>query len=500
MSGTGSGAPESGAPAGGDAPEDGAAEPGRVLIVDDEDFVRESLRALLESRGYAVSTAAGGDEAAALLRREEVDVVLTDMRMPAGDGNRLLGVLRDARRDGELDVPVVVLSGASSVGEAVTAMKRGAFDLLEKPADPDRLVRALERAREQVRLRREVFALRDTLRPDDRRRWIAQAPASQRVRSALERAAASDAPLLLTGPSGVGKGVVAEEVHRASARAPEPFVRVDCAAHEPEQLAVLLYGARRGALGGDERRRLGRVSLARGGTLVLDEVDALEDALQARLMTLIESGEVTRVGDERARRADVRLIVSSNRDLRALSAEGRFRSDLYWRLDVLRLDVPGLEARREDLDELARALLEELSPVGAVPVLTPEALALLQSYGWPGNALELRSVLERARLLSQGLALDAETVGLALDGQLAAGTPGAGGGSRDDASGESLEIRANVAALERRLVLTALERARGKRSEAADLLGVDARNLGYYFRKHRLTDEELERAARGGAG
>lgn len=470
----------------------------RVLVVDDEEFVRESLQELLEARGYEVFTAVGGVAAAELLRKEEVDVVLTDMKMPEGDGQALLQI---ARSEG-VDVPILVLTGASSVGEAVAAMKTGAYDLLEKPVDPEHLTHALERALERGRLRREVAGLRSTLRlARTGRRWIASSPAALRVSAAIERAAKSDAPVLLTGPSGVGKAVVAEELHRASARAANSFVRVDCAALEPDVLPQVLFG-QRGSSDGEERAdSIGRVALARGGTLVLDEISMISLEAQGRLSRLLERGEFERVGEARPRQSDVRVIASTNQRLRERVERGAFREDLYWRLDVLRIDVPTLEQRREDLIDLARELARELGrSAHSAPDLafTPDAEALLLAYPWPGNALELRSVIERALLIRGDASgeLDADVISGALDAQLDAIRRPAGvkaGGP----PGQELLIRANLLALERSLVLQALGRSKGRRSEAADLLGIDARNLGYYFRKHKITDEELERTARG---
>ena len=471
----------------------------RVLVVDDEDFVRESLEALLSARGYHVRTARGGLEAVEILRGGEIDVVLTDMKMPQGDGNSLL---RTAQSEG-LDVPVLVLSGASSVTEAVTAMKCGAYDLLEKPAEPERLTSALERALERGRLRREIRGLRATLRlPRTGRRWVARSPAALRVKGAVANAAHSRAPVLLTGPSGVGKGVVAEELHRAGERASEPFVRVDCAALSSSEVARVLFGERaQPELRAGEGA--GRVTLAEGGTLLLDEVGALGLEAQARLLSLIENGEYQRVGEQRIRRANVRVIATSNKKLRAEVESGVFREDLYWRLDVLRIDVPTLELRREDLPQLVAELEAELggaSDSRQPLTLEANALTLLESYSWPGNVRELRSVLERALLLAADGAqigevpgeLSREVIGLALDSHLS-------GELRDPSgnTGTDLSMRANLLALERRLVLEAIKRTRGKRAEAADLLGVDSRNLGYYFRKHRISDEELEIAARG---
>ncbi|MFT5291845.1 MAG: DNA-binding NtrC family response regulator, partial [Planctomycetota bacterium] len=465
----------------------------RILVVDDEEFVRDSLQAVLEAHGYVVRVASGAQSAIKLLRTEEFDAILTDMRMPQGDGNELL---QSARAEG-LDVPVLVLTGASTVGEAVTAMRSGAYDLLEKPVEPERLVGALERALERGRLTREVQGLRATLRlPQKGRRWISTSPAGERVLGAIQTAAASDAPVLISGPSGVGKSVVAEEVHRASPRASQPFVRVDCAALGAREFSSLLFG----------KAAPGRVAIAEGGSLFLDEISNLDSDSQASLLGLIETGEYESPGSTggQRRRANVRIVATTNQRLLEHTERGSFRADLYWRLAVLGIDVPTLEARREDLPLLGRELGVELGiragDRGAVLHLQPDARALLEAYHWPGNVRELRSVLERALLNREQLdgvvQVDASAIAASLDAQIGGSQAQGESPNRGTLEGQDLCIRPKLIALERELVLAALTRTGGRRTEAAELLGVDSRNLGYYIRKHRITEAELGRASR----
>jgi len=444
----------------------------RVLVVEDESYVRQSLLDVLRARDYEVESAASVAEALAWLARSPVDVVLTDLKMPGQDGRELVRRMQATAPD----VPVVVLTGHGTIASAVECLKAGASDYLPKPADPDALEVTLERALAARALRREVAVLRGTSAADTA---VGGSLAWRRTMSMVEAAAGADSTLLLTGESGTGKELLARLAHRASPRAAGPYVRVNCAAVPLEMWESEFFGHRKGSFTGAGADREGRFQLADRGTLFLDEVGAMPHAGQAKLLRVIQDGEFDRLGDERPTRVDVRIVAATNSDLGAEVAAGRFRSDLYYRLDVVRIEVPPLRDRPEDIDALAAHFVQEIATrLGRpVPVLGAEVLDRLRAYSWPGNVRELRNVIERALILSPRGSLDA------LDVAPAASAAPAGGDT--DVSGE-LNLRTALTRLEKDLVREAVRRSGGLRKEAARLLGIDARNLGYYLRKHHL--------------
>ncbi len=457
---------------------------GTILVVDDEAFVRDSLIEILENEGFRAAAARGVDEARHRLAEIGPALVITDLRMPAGSG---MDVLAEARRVLPLS-PVIVLTGVGTVADAVTAMKAGAFDFIEKPVDPEELLIVVRRALEHRRLSAEVEELRRTVgRLREPPEMAGVSPAFARLRGLIEQVARTDATVLITGESGTGKELVALEIHRASRRAAGSFVAVNCAAVAETLFESEFFGHRRGAFTGAVADRPGRFAEAEGGTLVLDEIGTLRPEMQAKLLRVLESGEYQPVGESRSRRADVRVIAVTNEDLGAAVAEGSFRGDLFYRLNVFPIRVPPLRERREDVGVIAAHLLRRLratwgaaEEAAAAEGLSPEVAAVLEAYRWPGNVRELRNVLERAVILAGGRVPDAaifrEILG---DGARAEGTT----------DRTSLNLRERVDVLERDLILEALARTGGKKREASALLGVDPRNLGYYLRKHGLSEK-----------
>jgi DNA-binding NtrC family response regulator len=443
--------------------------PPRILVVDDEDYVRRSLAEVLLAEGLEVLEASSAEEAAGVAAREDLDVVLTDLRLSSADGMWLLEQVR-AQDPG---LPVVLFTGAGSVADAVQAMKAGAFDFLVKPVDPGALVVLVRRASEHKallaevgHLRREVSQLRGP------RVLVGSSPAMERVRTAVAQVAPTDATVLIAGETGTGKELVADAIHRASRRAAGPLVELNCAAVPGELFESELFGHRRGAFTGAVGDRRGRFAEAEGGTLVLDEVGTLTPAMQAKLLRVLETGGYQLVGESRTRQADVRVIAVTNEDIEQRVTAGSFRADLYYRLNVFPLELPPLRARKEDLPELARHLL---APIRRAPgELEADALGVLAAYDWPGNVRELRNVLERATILAGP---DAPPDAELLARLLGADAPPAGAPSG---------LRAQLDARERELVAEALTRTEGRRREAAELLGIDPRNLGYYLRKHGI--------------
>lgn len=453
-----------------------------VLVVDDEAYVRDSLAELLRSEGMRVDTADGANQALDVLARKRFDVIVTDLKMPSGDG---LALLEESRAAG-IAIPILVITGAGTVADAVAAMKAGAFDFLQKPVDPDELSLLVRRAAERRDLEVEVASLRRTVaRLESAQFLVARSPAMARVAQRIESVSGTDSTVLVSGESGSGKELVATEIHRRGSRARRPFVVVDASSLTEDELD----GARAGSRAG----KAARLADAEGGTLVLDNVGALSPAVQTRLLRLIDSRGPSLPGPGRSRDMDVRWIATTSEDLKQKVSAGSFRADLLFRLDVFPIEVPPLRSRREDLAELASLLLAAArTRIGGLGVqaepLDSESVEMLQSYGWPGNVRELGNALERAAILSEGRPIDAGLLRDVLEITIA---------PRPMLAGAELSLRRNLDQLERGLVLKAIARTRGKKREACDLLGIDARNLGYYVRKHRIREEEIRQASEG---
>ncbi len=462
----------------------------RVLVVDDEAYVRDSLLAILGHEGFDVLTAASGREGAGVLRRERLDAVVADLSMPGGDGLEFL----EAARGMGAGVPVIVITGVGTIPDAVAAMKLGAYDLLQKPVAPADLVRTVRRAAEHKSLVGEVQRLRaalDGIR--GARRLVGESPALRRVREQLARIAPSETTVLVQGESGTGKELAAEELHRLSGRESAPFVRLCCAGLGAQQLELELFGHSASAAAGASGARAGCLEQAEGGTLVLDQIDALPPELQQKLLRVLDTHEYQRVGEATTRRFDARLVVSTSADLAAAVEQGRFRADLYYRANGFPIEMPPLRAHKEDLPELVAHLLERPRRVpapGPTPTVAPEVIATLTAYDWPGNVRELENVLERAWIVGGQGELDAELIAGILEATMArrasaSASVGAGGGALPDLP-HALHLRTNLDAREKELLQQALALSGGRKKDAANLLGVDARNLGYYLRKHGL--------------
>jgi DNA-binding NtrC family response regulator len=454
---------------------------GRVLVVEDEAYVRESLVEILRARRFDTSAAASVTDALVHLERAPVDVVLSDLRMPGADGLELVRRMQTAAPD----VPVVILTGHGNVASAVECLKAGASDYILKPAEPDALEVALDRALEGRALRREVRYLRSAVAAQVDVA-VGESGPWRRVMSMVEAAAGADSVVLFTGESGTGKELLARRLHALSGRAGGPFVKVNCAAVPLEMWESEFFGHRKGSFAGAAADREGRFQLADGGTLFLDEVGTMPFAGQAKLLRAIQDGEFERLGDEQPTRVDVRVVASTNSDLEAEVQQGRFRADLFYSLNVVRIDVPPLRERRDDIPLLARHFADQIAQrLGRPsPELPPSALVRLGAYPWLGNVRELRNVIERALILDPARGLE----GLDL-APVHAGPP-AGQGA--PLGGRELNLRDALNKLERELLLEAHRRADGVRKEAAHLLGIDPRNLSYYMRKHDLDADAVE--------
>jgi two-component system response regulator AtoC len=451
----------------------------RVLIADDDDALRESLELVLSAEGYEVVSARDGAAALALLEAQPVDVVLCDLRMPGMDGLELLPQLV-RRLPG---VPVLLMSAYGSADLAVEAMRRGAYDYLAKPFQPSEVLLTLRKAREREKLRRTNQMLqREVQRAVGERPIVAASPAMIQVLEIVERAAEFKATVLLQGESGSGKEVLARAIHAQSPRRDEAFVAINCAAIPEALLESELFGHAKGAFTGADRSRRGLFAEADGGTLFLDEIGELPLPLQAKLLRVLQEEEVRPVGEAKPRRVDVRVIAATARDLELEVSGGRFREDLFYRLDVVRVKVPPLRERREDIPLLVDHFLGRTrgSLGKAVRSIDDDALERLVDYAWPGNVRELENVLERAAILCRG-----ERLAVAdLPPNLTAAPAERRSAYRD------LSLRRARRALEARLIGEALEATGGNRTHAARLLGISHRALLYKLKEYGLGGRE----------
>ncbi|MEZ4474876.1 MAG: sigma-54 dependent transcriptional regulator [bacterium] len=450
----------------------------RILIVDDDPLTLRLVGRMLRGFEVEVETASTGEEALELLARLPIAALLTDLVMDGMDGEELLLTAR--RRHPHL--PVLVMTTHATIDTAVRLMQQGAADFVTKPVDADRLQRAVRRVLREADLAGEVVHLRDALtRTAPDRQIVGDAPALRALRERLPLAARSDAPVLVLGETGTGKELVARAVHTLSARADKAFVAVNCGALPGELLDSELFGHLRGAFTDARRDKPGLVEEADGGTLFLDEIGDMPLALQVKLLRFLQEGEVRRLGSNEARRVDVRIVAATHRDLASAVDDGEFREDLYYRLSVVRLHVPPLRARRDDIPVLARHLLARHAAGTSRPgtALTPAALTRLAEHDWPGNVRELENVLRRALVFSGGQPIDAPL----LEFDRAGAAPLAPAATTGIDLG--VPLRQAKAALvddfQRRYVLTALATARGhRRGRAAlgqgsqELLGADA--------------------------
>ncbi len=446
----------------------------RVLVVDDDPGVRYTLREILESEGLAVDEAADGVEALARLEARPAELVISDLRMPRLDG---LGLLRALA--GRAPAPrVVLITAQGSERDAVAAMKAGAFDYFKKPFETDELLAVVRRAVEAVRLRDENERLAGEVALS--RTMVFASEPMRRLAQLVARVAPRDVTVLITGESGTGKERVAEALVRASPRAERPFVRFNCAALSPELAEAELFGHARGAFTGAVRARPGLFGEADGGSILLDEVGELAAPAQAKLLRVLQDGEVRPVGEERPRTVDVRVLAATHRNLEELVKGGRFREDLLYRLDVVRLHVPPLRDRPEDVTVLARHFLDRFAERFGLPSLrVPDALLdALRAHRWPGNVRELENVLESLVALSPPDGLDLSLL------------PFGRGAAAPAAEPAAIGLRARVEAYERGLVVEALRGARGNRSEAARRLAISRVTLHDKLRKYGLGGED----------
>ncbi len=451
-------------------------KPLKILVIDDDSVIRDACEQTLARTGHEVDLAVSGADGLALANRWTYDVVLLDLRMPDLDGMSVLAQLIEQ----DPSCVVIVISGFGSVQNAVQAMKLGAFDFLAKPFSPDELRRAVERAQEKRQLLLENAYLREELRrksaPTD---VVTTSPAMARVLEMLERVAPTDSTVLLTGESGTGKGLLAHRLHDLSARSEMPFVTVDCSTLVPTLFESELFGHVKGSFTGADANKIGKFELAGRGTLFFDEVSNISLEMQAKLLKAVEERAVTKVGSNKVVRVDFRLVAASNRDLAAEVKSGRFREDLFYRLNVLHIHLPPLRSRPEDVAPLAQHFREHFRGLSSQRVrgFTPQALQALAEYPWPGNVRELQNTVQRMVVLARRNLIDRDEVEAALP-------------RRPHSDQEPLAL----ADAEARHIARVLRRCRGHISNTAAALGIDRKTLRTKIRKYGLSVDVIQPA------
>jgi len=457
----------------------------RLLVVEDNDTLRRGVQSALRETWGVVDDAATGDEAVGRIAAapEPYDVVLTDLRLPGTDG---VAVLR-AARERDPRTSVLLMTAYGSIESAVTAMRAGAFDFVQKPLDLEQIELRVARAVEHRHLLDEVSELRaERVARDTREEIVAESPAMRAAIELAERVAPTRSTVLVTGETGTGKEVIAGLIHRLSPRCEGPLVKVNCAALPETLLESELFGHERGAFTGADRQRRGRFEEASGGSLFLDEVGDMSGATQAKLLRVLQEQEFHRLGGTSVLRTDARIIAATNRDLADSIRDGSFREDLYFRLDVIRIHLPPLRERPEDLVVLAHRLVDRAALRLERPArrFSSDALAWMRSHTWPGNVRELQNTLERAVLLCEGPRIRAADLG---EGRARAA--GDVGGWRVELPPAGVDLRE----VERQLVLAALRRSGWIQKDAAALLGVSRRKLNYMIQRMGVTHPSWRR-------
>ena len=433
----------------------------RILIVDDEPSVLLEISGALK-RQYEVLTARSAEEAEGILDRERVDLLVTDLRLPGKDGIHLL----ETAKAQIPDLPVVVMSGHGTIEEAVRATRSGAADFVEKPFGPERLQVTVERALELRELKRENESLRTLAGAADE--MIGASKAIEQVRAEIAKVARSDAKVLITGESGSGKELVARAIHRAGARSRGPFEKLNCAALPKDLVESELFGYEKGAFTGATQMKRGRMEAADRGTLFLDEVGDMSLETQAKFLRAIETGEIERLGGTRTIRVDAQIVAATNKNLPEEIKAGRFREDLFYRLNVVPIHVQPLRARREDIPVLVEHFVARFGAEHGRRMrrISPGAVERLQEYSWPGNIRELKNLIERLLIMTDGDTIDLRDVDAVLPPDV----------DREPAS----EIRTARDRAERETILATLRQCSWNVTEAAKRLGMDR---GYLHRK-----------------
>ena len=448
-----------------------------VLVVDDDPAHRTMLRTLLAGWGYAITEADDGSTAIPLVHEQAFDLILMDIRMIKVSGLQALSEVKAFNPA----IPVIIMTAYSSVETAVEALKNGAYDYLTKPLDFDELRLTIERAMEHKNLKEENRLLRESLGSTfDLRNIIGRSRSMVRLLETVAQVAPTDATVLITGDSGTGKEMIAGAIHFNSPRKGFPFVKINCAAITETLLESELFGHEKGAFTGAYRRKEGKFFQAHRGTLFLDEISEMSQAMQVKLLRVLQERELTRVGGEEVLRIDVRLIAATNKDLLKEIESHRFRDDLYYRLNVVNLTVPPLRERREDIPLLAQHFLRHFAEKNrkSMKGLTPQAMDRLLRYDWPGNVRELMNAIERGVVLARSEYVDEEQLPLILE------TEGRGMSPKENAPGDL-----SLDEVEKTTILNTLQSVGGNKSEAARRLGITRKTLHAKLKKYGIPSE-----------
>jgi DNA-binding NtrC family response regulator len=448
-----------------------------LLVVDDDSAIRLSLEAALEADGHRVTAVGDIPEAIEAVTRTAFDVVVADIHLPHGTG---LELFRAVRRESP-DTDVILITGHGAISEAVAALKDGARDYLTKPFAIEELVVRIDRIAEQRAIKQELVQARTRLQATEQRGLISRAPTMVRINERITTMAESEAPVLISGESGTGKELVARLLHQQSSRIGKPFVAVNCAAFPDTLIEAELFGHERGAFTGAVQKRDGRFKAADGGTLFLDEVAEIPLPAQAKLLRILQEGMVEPIGTNTPIPVNVRIVSATHRNLKRQILEGKFREDLYYRINVLNIHIPPLRERQGDLPLLIGYFLSSLTPNGKPqPTISPRAYAALAEYPFPGNIRELKHAIEHAVVLARGQEIDLEHLPEDIAGAPRPTEKVAG------PTGPFYPLSAAVKEFEREYLLRALDRANGKKSEAAALLGISRKNLWEKLRAYGI--------------
>lgn len=467
-------------------------KPNNILAVDDEPSMLRLLEISLKQAGYQPVLASNGYEALELLRKGGIDLVISDLHMPIKDGLQLLAAMQQEH----LEVPAIIVTAQGEISTAVEAMKLGASDYILRPFDLSTLEIAITRALSLKRLKQENNYLR--AEASQATRLIGNSAAMQQLDAAIRQVAPGKATTLITGETGTGKELVAQAIHQLSPRKSALFVAVNCAAIPADMLESELFGHERGAFTGAIKERIGKFELADGGTLFLDEVTEMPITLQAKLLRALQQGSIERLGGNRQIPVDIRVLAASNRDPKQAIAEGKLRDDLYYRLNVFRLDLPPLRERREDIPLLAAHFLQR-NQQGSPQPLDDQASQALCAYDWPGNVRELENILERASIISNGEAIDLRHLptdivdAVSLDGVSAHVTQSSESGS--NAKPGSLPVATEI--LEKSMIRAALQATGGNKSKAARMLDISERSLWYKLSRYKLGEPDAAHTQAG---
>jgi DNA-binding NtrC family response regulator len=435
----------------------------RLLVVDDEKNIRVGLGKVLEMEGYAVRLASDGSEALDILKGGDIDLIITDLKMPNLSGEELL------KRAIELfpQLPVIILTGHGTIENAVQAMRDGAYDYLTKPINMDHFMLLVKRALSQQELVMQHRALLEELEKKNQfANIIGRSASMKKIFEVVKQVAPTKASVLITGESGVGKEMIADALHYNSPRREKPLVKVHCAALTETLLESELFGHEKGAFTGAVMRKRGRFELANLGTLFLDEIGEISQNVQLKLLRVLQQKTFERVGGEETLEVDVRVLAATNRNLKDEIARGSFREDLYYRLNVVNIDIPPLRERREDIPILAAAFLKEISAENNKQIsgIDTKARTALNNYSWPGNVRELRNSIESAVVLCKGAVITAEDL-----------PPGIGSGS--DESQIKLNVGLSLADSEKEIIRSTLSQLNGNKTKTAEVLGIGRKTL-----------------------